>query len=113
MAEVDPQRIRQIKIKTGVVKRLAKEKSAYQQECVKEEQKVEKMKTDGKDSHDIKKQQEVLEESRAMIPDCQRRLAVAWDDLSRLLETEGDLKEAVEYAAAEQILEESKEAANR
>ena len=28
---------------------------------------------------------EVLEETRKMIPDCERRLVLAWDDLSRLL----------------------------
>ena len=36
--------------------RLAKEKLMYEKETVQEEEKVEKMKADGRDEHDVKKQ---------------------------------------------------------
>jgi hypothetical protein len=51
----------------------------------KQEERIEKMKAEGKDEYDIRKQQEVLEESRMMIPDTNRRLKAAKDDLSQLL----------------------------
>ncbi|XP_043577258.1 tubulin-specific chaperone A [Chiloscyllium plagiosum] len=51
----DP-RIRQIKIKIGVVKRLAKEKLMYEKEVKQQEEKVEKMKVDGNDQYLVKKQ---------------------------------------------------------
>ncbi|KAG7238618.1 hypothetical protein INR49_030692 [Caranx melampygus] len=50
-------------------------------------------------------QMEVLQESRMMIPDCHRRLAVAHADLLQLLETEEDLAEAEEYKEAKNILD--------
>ncbi|GFR79577.1 tubulin-specific chaperone A [Elysia marginata] len=82
----DP-RIKQIKIKTGVVKRLTKEKDSYEKEAKQLEAKVEKMKADGKDEYDIKKQGEVLQESRSMVPDTIRRLKKAYDELDELLKT--------------------------
>jgi tubulin-specific chaperone A len=42
-----------------------------------------------------------------MIPECQRRLAKAFDELKILLETEGDLNESEEYISAKKILEEA------
>lgn len=103
----DP-RIKQINIKTGVVKRLSKEKTSYEVESVQIEVKIEKMRTDGKDEYDIKKQGEVLQETRAMVPDCQRRLKKAYGDLEALLEKESDLSEAKEYITALTIMEEAK-----
>uniref|UniRef100_A0A8C3S2F5 Tubulin-specific chaperone A n=1 Tax=Chelydra serpentina TaxID=8475 RepID=A0A8C3S2F5_CHESE len=80
----DP-RLRQIKIKTGVVRRLAKEKVMYEKEAKQQEEKIEKMKAEASEDYGIKKQIEILQESRMMIPDCQRRLEAAHADLSQLL----------------------------
>uniref|UniRef100_A0A3Q3PYN1 Tubulin-specific chaperone A n=1 Tax=Monopterus albus TaxID=43700 RepID=A0A3Q3PYN1_MONAL len=80
----DP-RIRQIRIKTGIVKRLAKEKISYITETKQQEEKIEHLKAEGGDVYVIKKQMEVLQECRMMIPDCHRRLAVAHADLLQLL----------------------------
>ncbi|XP_063433754.1 tubulin-specific chaperone A-like [Mytilus galloprovincialis] len=102
----DP-RVRQIKIKTGVVKRLTKEKLSYEKESEQQEAKIEKMKTEGKDEYDIKKQVEVLGECKQMIPDSLKRLKVAHEELTKLLEKEEDLKEAEEYKAAETSLTEA------
>lgn len=113
MASVDPKRVKDIKIKTGVIKRLAKEKISYEKEVQAQEAKIEKMVAEEKDEHDIKKQREVLDESKMMIPDCRRRLGSYWDELSSLIETETDLSETEEYKAAKQILEETKEQAQR
>ncbi|XP_054508722.2 tubulin-specific chaperone A [Agelaius phoeniceus] len=103
-AMADP-RLRQIKIKTGVVRRLAKEKIMYEKEAKQQEEKIEKMKAEACDDYGIKKQIEILQESRMMIPDCQRRLEVAHAELTQLLENEKELEEAEEYKEARSILE--------
>ncbi|XP_074546709.1 tubulin-specific chaperone A [Halichoeres trimaculatus] len=100
----DP-RIRQIKIKTGIVKRLAKEEISYKTEAKQQEEKVERLKAEEGDDYVIKKQMEVLQESRMMIPDCHRRLAIAHADLLQILETEEDLNETEEYKEARNILD--------
>lgn len=102
----DP-RIRQIKIKTGVVKRIAKEKIVYEKEAEQQKNRIEKIKDEGQDEHNIRKQEEVLQESLMMVPDCQRRLVKAYSDLKTTLEAEQDLKENEDYIAAEQALKEA------
>lgn len=103
----DP-RIRTIKIKTGVVKRIAKEKTTYEREAEQQKIRIQKLKDQGKDEYDIRKQEEVLNESLMMVPDCQRRLVVAYDELNNILESELDLKETEEYLAARKIMDEAK-----
>ncbi|XP_072272405.1 tubulin-specific chaperone A [Pyxicephalus adspersus] len=100
----DP-RIRHIKIKTGVVKRLSKEKLLYEKEAKQQEEKIERMKTEGGDEYVIKKQVEILQESRMMIPDCHRRLSAAYTDLTQILENEKDLEETEEYKDARTMLD--------
>ncbi|XP_076783287.1 tubulin-specific chaperone A isoform X1 [Arvicanthis niloticus] len=123
----DP-RVRQIKIKTGVVKRLpcyqnlpdlylfllehyfylywlVKEKVMYEKEAKQQEEKIEKMKAEDGENYAIKKQAEILQESRMMIPDCQRRLEAAYTDLQQILESEKDLEEAEEYKEARLVLD--------
>lgn len=80
----DP-RVRQIKIKTGVVRRLVKERVMYEKEAKQQEEKIEKMKAEDGENYAIKKQAEILQESRMMIPDCQRRLEAAYTDLQQIL----------------------------
>ncbi|KAG8131010.1 hypothetical protein E2320_017545 [Naja naja] len=47
---------------------------------------------------------EILQESRMMIPDCQRRLEAAHSDLVQLLENEKELEETEEYKDAQSVL---------
>jgi len=109
----DPKRLRDIKIKTGVVKRLAKEKVSYEKETQKMEEKLEKMRFDDPDDYMIRKQVELVEESRSMVPDCQRRLVAAWEELHKMMEDDRDLHETAEYQAARVILDETKTATSR
>nr|XP_034176639.1 tubulin-specific chaperone A [Osmia lignaria] len=102
----DP-RIRTLKIKTGVVKRLAKEKVTYEKEAAQQRERVQKLKEQDKDDYDIKKQEEVLQESLMMVPDCQRRLGKAFEELKKILDTEQDLKEIEDYIEAEKVLKEA------
>lgn len=68
----DP-RIRQLVIKTGVVKRLAKEKTVYEKEECTEKARLEKFRKEGADVHVLRKQEEVIQECQMMIPDSKRR----------------------------------------
>lgn len=102
----DP-RIRTLKIKTGVVKRLAKEKITYEKEAAQQRERIQKLKEQDKDGYDIKKQEEVLQESLMMVPDCQRRLIKAFEELKKILDTEQDLKEVEDYIEAEKVLREA------
>lgn len=68
----DP-RVRQIKIKTGVLRRLTKEKTSYEKEINQQKLRIEKLRGEGKDEHVLKKEEEVLQESFMMIPDSHRR----------------------------------------
>lgn len=57
----------------GIVRRCTKDVTSYEQEAEREKLKVEKYKAEGKDEHDIRKQEEVLAETLMMIPDSKRR----------------------------------------
>uniref|UniRef100_A0A2I3TBZ8 Tubulin-specific chaperone A n=1 Tax=Pan troglodytes TaxID=9598 RepID=A0A2I3TBZ8_PANTR len=85
--------------------RLVKEKVMYEKEAKQQEEKIEKMRAEDGENYDIKKQAEILQESRMMIPDCQRRLEAAYLDLQRILENEKDLEEAEEYKEARLVLD--------
>ncbi|XP_065840783.1 tubulin-specific chaperone A-like [Oscarella lobularis] len=96
---------KQLKIRTAVVKRLVKEKISYEKEAVEQEAKVQKLKDEGADEYVVKKQIECLEETRTVLPDCQRRIATAIDDLKALVRANESLKETDEYKAAVEQLE--------
>ncbi|XP_063245089.1 tubulin-specific chaperone A [Bacillus rossius redtenbacheri] len=105
----DP-RLKILYIKTGIVKRLAKEKVMYEKEANQQRERIEKLKAEGKDEHTIRKQEEVLQESLMMVPDCQRRLAKAYEELSKILEEEADMSQRDEYKTALKALEDAKSA---
>lgn len=50
--------------------RLVKERVMHEKEAKQEEEKIEKMKAEDGENYAIKKQAEILQESRMMIPDC-------------------------------------------
>lgn len=68
----DP-RLRQLSIKTGVVKRLTKERTVYEKEVQTERKRLDKFKSEGADEHVLKKQEEVIQECLMMLPDAVRR----------------------------------------
>lgn len=73
--------LRALKIKTGVLTRVKKELAMYHKEVETEGAKLEKMKSEGMDPHDIKQQDQVLGESSMMIGDCTTRMENAFNDL--------------------------------
>ncbi|VDM56890.1 unnamed protein product [Angiostrongylus costaricensis] len=62
---MDPAALKQVKIQTGVVKRIMKEHACYTKEVEKELQKIEKMKSEAQNEDD-----EATEELRKLIKDC-------------------------------------------
>ncbi|XP_054717096.1 tubulin-specific chaperone A-like isoform X2 [Uloborus diversus] len=96
--------LKQIKIKGGVVKRIAKEVSYYEKEILREKQRLEKMKKDGKDEYALKHQEEVIRESARMVPHCTNELRIAYNELKNLLESEVDFCDTEEYQASNAIL---------
>jgi len=102
---------RPLKIKTGVCKRLQKELASYEREAREQEQLVSQLRLQQRDEADIRKQEEVLEETRAMIPDTQMRLEQANQALRTLVEaiessgqTE-DVKESEDWKYAITLLQ--------
>lgn len=77
----------------------------YEKEAIQQEEKIERMKAEKGDEYMIKKQIEILQESRMMVPDCQRRLEAAYTDLMQILENEKDLEAAEEYKDARAMLD--------
>ena len=77
---------KRLKTQLGVCKRLVKEVQSYEKEVVTNEARVQKMRDEGKDPYDIRKQEEVLQESYMMIPDSKARLESSISDLEACLD---------------------------
>jgi len=70
-----------LKIQLGIARRMAKEVAAYELEVTTNEARIQKMRDDGKDIYDIRKQEEVLQESYMMVPDSKTRLEAVMEEL--------------------------------
>ena len=84
---------RQLRIKTGIVKRLTKDVVSYQAEADIQQVRLEKMKEEKRDEYDIKKMGQVVQESLMMIPHCLRKLKIANEDLKQLTNEHRDMME--------------------
>ncbi|KAG5462987.1 MAG: tubulin binding cofactor A [Olpidium bornovanus] len=100
--------VRELKIKTGVVKRTLKEDASYEKEREQQQRRVDAAIAANADEYDIKKQKEVLEETIRMLPDVRRRLVAASNELLELLDKEeASLKDTEEFKAAKEVLTEA------
>lgn len=61
----------------------------------------------GADESIIKKQEEVLRESQMMVPDTQRRLKAAFQDLKSVIADCEELKKEEDYLSAQKFLAEA------
>ncbi|PWN24164.1 TBCA-domain-containing protein [Microstroma glucosiphilum] len=96
---------RQLNIKTGVVKRLTKETGMYVKEAQEQQTKLDKATAEGQDEWDVKNQQRILQDCAQMIPDSQRRLEAAVEDLEIYLEgLDSDLVESEEAKGAQEAV---------
>ncbi|CAH9097911.1 unnamed protein product [Cuscuta epithymum] len=100
--------LKNLKIKTSSCKRIAKELASYQKEVEREYSKTTEMKANNADQYDLKQQENVLAESRMMIPDSYKRLEHALSELRGALdELDEDLtKEGPEVKDAQQVITE-------
>ncbi|KAG0315451.1 hypothetical protein BGZ99_007452 [Dissophora globulifera] len=97
---------RDLSIRTNVLKRLSKEKVAYNMEKIKQQQKIDAMVAKDPEDYNIKQQRGVLEETLDMLPDVDRRLKAAHQDLANcVMSAHPDVKASKEYEDAVQALE--------
>ncbi|KAK9144745.1 hypothetical protein Sjap_004648 [Stephania japonica] len=99
---------RNLKIKTGTCKRVFKELHSYEKEVEKEAAKTADMKEKGADPYDLKQQENVLTESRMMIPDCRKRLESSLADIKGTLAEleQGNQEEVPEIVEARSVITE-------
>ena len=93
--------IRQLKIKTGSVKRLYKELAMYEREQIEHEQKLLDLKDAGSEPHKMKHQENVVAEASAVVPDTRARLETAAQELDSLI---ANSKEVPELSTARDVL---------
>lgn len=98
---------RQLKIKTGSVRRLAKEVVMYKKDEQTETDRVSRMKAAGGDPSDIKHAEQVLAEAAMMVPDTRQRLETALADLHQCLSQSSKVQESEEYQQAKQTASEA------
>ncbi|KAI4370866.1 hypothetical protein MLD38_019167 [Melastoma candidum] len=94
--------VRNLKIKTSTCKRIIKELHSYEKEVEREAARTAEMKEKGADPYDLKQQENVLAESRMMIPDCRKRLEASLADLKQTLAEleDSNQKEGIEIEDA-------------
>ena len=110
MPETENQK--QLRIKLSSVKRIEKETASYVKEAEKQKEKIAKLEAENGEQAYINKQEQVLQETESMIPDCQSRYDTALEDLELFIEDFAEdedlkdnekLKEAQEYLAAKKV----------
>eukprot|EP01006_Ploeotia_vitrea_P003279 TRINITY_DN112365_c0_g1_i1.p1 TRINITY_DN112365_c0_g1~~TRINITY_DN112365_c0_g1_i1.p1 ORF type:complete len:124 (-),score=20.35 TRINITY_DN112365_c0_g1_i1:80-451(-) len=77
---------KKLQIQIGSVKRLQKDVLMYEKEAKTNADKLQKMRDEGKDEYDIKKQEEILQESYMMIPIEKDRVEKSIEDLTVLID---------------------------
>lgn len=79
----------------------------YAKEHETQRAKIEAMRAAGRDEHDVRKQEEVLEETETMLPDCQTRLREAAADLTNFISANRAEVEGLQtFAEAQALLDE-------
>ncbi|KAL6513538.1 hypothetical protein OROGR_021024 [Orobanche gracilis] len=78
--------LKNLKTKTDTCKRIQNDLDSYEKEVEREAAKTADMKDKEADPYDLKQQENVLAESRMMIPDTRQRLEKALNDLNDILE---------------------------
>jgi tubulin-specific chaperone A len=102
--------LKQLRIKTGICKRVVKDLTFYQKEKVQQEEICAKMgeSDDPEDQARLKQQVSCLEETNAMIPDAKNRIDNAYDDLKSYVAKNGEADEVAGSElldAAQQMLQ--------
>lgn len=105
----DAQRL--LSIQTGVVKRLYKDLAYSIQESGDERARLSKLKDDGGDEYEIRAQEKVIVDADQMIPDYEKRLNSARDELEQLIaQNKAALEGSTELSAAQAAYAQTKSA---
>lgn len=80
-----------------------KEQALYQKEADADAKRVEQAKEEGKDEYEIKKMNEVLQETQKMVPELNKKIQTTLDGLKDLLSS--DLDE--DTSAAKDVIQEA------
>ncbi|CAF0867684.1 unnamed protein product [Rotaria sordida] len=99
-------KLKELKIKTGVAKRTWKEYLSYKKECDNEKRRVEKMTNEGRDEYDLRKAQEVLKETESMISHTKSSFIKAWNEFQNVYNAatnDETLKQSKEYEEAQKV----------
>ncbi|KAH9976046.1 tubulin binding cofactor A [Russula compacta] len=107
MSSDTPATRKQLKIKTGVVKRYQKELSFYRTEVVEHKKKLESVTASGGESWDVKNAASLVRESENMVRDTATRLERAAGELEDLLKSakrNAELEQDPEFREAEAVL---------
>ncbi|CAF2484547.1 unnamed protein product [Rotaria sp. Silwood2] len=99
-------KLKDLKVKTGVAKRTWKEYLSYKKEYDNEKRRVEKMTNEGRDEYDLKKAQEVLKETESMISHTKSSFIKAWKDFQDVYNAatnDDTLKQSKEYEEAQKV----------
>jgi tubulin-specific chaperone A len=99
--------LRQLKIKTGVVKRMNKDCQFYAKELAEQQAKVQQMTDDGKCEFDIKQAKHGVDETLMVIPDTQKRFEAGYEELEQFLVKNGEHDEVAgteELTTAQEIM---------
>ncbi|OLL25864.1 Tubulin-specific chaperone A [Neolecta irregularis DAH-3] len=108
-------KLKDLTIKTGVLKRLIKEEASYWKEVEREKRRLEKVRADAEEDLEIRlrKQNEVIEDTRQMIPHVHKRLLKSLQDLEDLVATEDpEYEGSAEIEEARKWIEEGRKAQN-
>ncbi|KAG0149595.1 hypothetical protein CROQUDRAFT_669116 [Cronartium quercuum f. sp. fusiforme G11] len=110
----------QLKIKTGVLQRLIKEEKFYHQELIEQTIKLESLSSSKPLPNDddyewkLRKQKEVIEETKKMIPDAQLRLSKSLAELQELVAAhEEEWADTEELAKAKGVIDEGQKAVDQ
>ena len=79
--------VRQLKIKTGSATRMVKDHKSYKKEKIQLEEKIEKMKTDGVEEGNIKRVEQDLADTIAMLPNLKTKIEEAVGALEDVIGT--------------------------
>ncbi|ODV80070.1 tubulin-specific chaperone A [Suhomyces tanzawaensis NRRL Y-17324] len=90
-----------LQIKINALKRLIKEESLYKQEVQEQEEYVNQMRSNKADEYELKKQVEVLEEAKRMVPEVTKKISQHREALRVFLDT---YKGEEDVAAAKELL---------
>eukprot|EP00996_Jenningsia_fusiforme_P004065 NODE_4869_length_750_cov_17.878745_g4515_i0.p2 GENE.NODE_4869_length_750_cov_17.878745_g4515_i0~~NODE_4869_length_750_cov_17.878745_g4515_i0.p2 ORF type:complete len:112 (+),score=34.68 NODE_4869_length_750_cov_17.878745_g4515_i0:148-483(+) len=106
------QEVKQLKLKSGVLKRNLKDFEYSCKEVTREEQRLEKMRADGKDESTLKQQKQCLSEAVSGVSEAKGRALKARADLQDFLDANlenAEIRETEDFTAATAMLAQADE----